>query len=51
MIEFDTEVQVTEDFGKWDNDKRLDLIRCIVDGKSWMFEGTDTVTYEPQDYP
>ena len=50
-LEFETEVRIEEDFSTWSNEAKLNLIIHIITGHSWTFEGTDTVSYEPDKLP
>lgn len=49
MVEFETDVTIEEDFDDWNNDDKIDLIKAIINGKCWSFNGIDTVNYEPDD--
>jgi hypothetical protein len=50
-LEFETEVRIEEDFSDYTLRQKLDLIIAILKGQTWDFEGVDTVSYEPPDYP
>lgn len=49
-MEFESEVSIDVNFGTWDKKERAELIKAIVEGKSWTFEGVDTITVEPPEY-
>ena len=50
-MEFETVVHISEDFATWSDKEKLKLIWEITNDGDWQFTGTETVSYEPDDYP
>ena len=46
MAEYTCNVRITEDFGTYTMETKLELIKAIINGESYEFEGEDTVEIE-----
>ena len=48
-MEYETEVHITEDFSKWSEQDKADLIEAIRAGEIWEFTGKDYIEVDGSD--